>query len=326
MLEGNITMFDSLVKSAEIIQKIIPLDCCIMICNKDGLIVKFVGAESFDMNVRAGSGVAKGGSLGECIATAKIVHKAIPKEAYSVPIKAIAVPIFDNNNVLIGGIATGISLANQEALLDSAQIIAATSEEMTATTQELAATATHLSSGLDDIQSIGNSVINEVKKTDDILRFVSDVAENSNLLGLNAAIEAARAGEAGKGFAVVANQVNVLADQSAEAAKESAALIERSVNAVEKGMIVAKETAAQLEEVAENSKTITSEVTNIADTLETQTAEIHQINEGIEQINDVVQTNSATSEECAAASEEMSSEADNLRTMIRRFKVAKTEK
>ena len=89
----------------------------------------------------------------------------------------------------------------------------------------------------------------------------------------------------------------------------------------EKGMIVAKETAAQLEEVAENSKTITSEVTNIADTLETQTAEIHQINEGIEQINDVVQTNSATSEECAAASEEMSSEADNLRTMIRRFKL-----
>ena len=62
-------------------------------------------------------------------------------------------------------------------------------------------------------------------------------------LPLNASIEAARAGEAGKGFAVVANQVNVLADQSAEAAKESAALIERSVNAVEKGMIVAKETA-----------------------------------------------------------------------------------
>ena len=220
MLEGNISRFDSLVKSAEIIQKIIPLDCCIMIRNKEGLIVKFVGAESFDMNVRAGSVVAKGGSLGECIATAKIVHKTIPKEAYNVPIKAIAVPIFDNNNVLIGGIATGISLANQEALLDSAQIIAATSEEMTATTQELAATATHLSSGLDDIQSIGNSVINEVKKTDDILRFVSDVAANSNLLGLNAAIEAARAGEHGRGFAVVAEEIRKMAVNSAEAVND----------------------------------------------------------------------------------------------------------
>ena len=163
------------------------------------------------------------------------------------------------------------------------------------------------------------------KEIDKIITTINEIASQTNLLALNASIEAARAGEAGKGFAVVANQVNVLADQSAQAAKESATLIETSVKAVEKGMVIAGQTAAQLEEVAENSKLITTEVTNIAETLETQTTEIKQINEGIEQINDVVQTNSATSEECAAASQEMSSEAESLQGMIQKFKIPETE-
>ena len=171
-----------------------------------------------------------------------------------------------------------------------------------------------------------NEISDASKEIDKIIATINEIASQTNLLALNASIEAARAGEAGRGFAVVANQVNVLADQSAQAAKESSALIESSVRAVEKGMVIAGQTATQLEAVADNSKTITEEVTNIAETLETQTSEIQQINEGIEQINDVVQTNSATAEECAASSEEMSSEAENLREMIRKFKIAEFKK
>ena len=171
-----------------------------------------------------------------------------------------------------------------------------------------------------------NEISDASKEIDKIIATINEIASQTNLLALNASIEAARAGEAGRGFAVVANQVNVLADQSAQAAKESSALIESSVRAVEKGMVIAGQTATQLEAVADSSKMITEEVTNIAETLETQTSEIQQINKGIEQINDVVQTNSATAEECAASSEEMSSEAENLREMIRKFKIAEFKK
>ena len=197
-----------------------------------------------------------------------------------------------------------------------------TTKEISKRVEKLGDNILESNSKMHEMVNSMNEISKASKEIDKIITTINEIASQTNLLALNASIEAARAGEAGKGFAVVANQVNILADQSAQAARESSALIATSVEAVENGMVVAEDTAKQLEEVAGESKIITDEVMRIADTLETQTEEILQINEGIEQINDVVQSNSATSEECAAASQEMSSEAENLNEMIQKFKVA----
>ncbi len=265
----DISEYDALIKAADTIRKIFPLDCCVMVCNSEGIIVKFVPAETFDMNVREGTGVAKGGSLGDCISTGKPIQKTIPKEAYGVPIKAIALPIYEDGK-LVGGIATGISLANQQSLMDVAETIAATSEQMTATTEELAATANHLSEGLTEIENIGRNVATEVGKTDEILRFVSDVAANSNLLGLNAAIEAARAGEHGRGFAVVAEEIRKMAVNSADAVKDIKAILNKikaegeSLQAtVQKNAVMAEKQAAATQEIAAAMQSLASSATEV---------------------------------------------------------------
>ena len=171
------------------------------------------------------------------------------------------------------------------------------------------------------VQSMGeiNNASQEIRK---IIDTINDIASQTNLLALNASIEAARAGEAGKGFAVVADQVSVLASQSANAAHESTLLIESSMQAVEKGIVIADETAKQLETVVADSRIIAEDVNKAAMALEAQKEAFRQINEGVDHINDVVQTNSATSEECAAASQEMNSQATMLKEVIEKFKIA----
>lgn len=158
-------------------------------------------------------------------------------------------------------------------------------------------------------------------KINEIIATIENIAFQTNILALNAAVEAARAGSAGKGFAVVADEVRSLAAQSDEAAKETKDLIEESVKATERGSGIVGEVSGTLQRTLNLVTKSNSAIGSIADAINAESEAIKQVTDGIAQIAEVVQTNSASSQESAAVSEELFEEVRRLREETGRFKL-----
>lgn len=236
----------------------------------------------------------------------------------------------DSEMVSSGSQALSQGATEQAAAIEQlAATIAGISNQVKSTAENATEARMQSSKAGDEVEECNNQmrdmmqameeITNKSNEIGKIIKTIEDISFQTNILALNAAVEASRAGVAGKGFAVVADEVRNLASKSAEASKDTAELIESSIKAVSHGTNIADLTAQSLTKVVDEVRVVSKKVEMIADAAETQADAVEQVTQGVDQISSVVQTNSDTAVESAAASQELSSQAEMLKDLVAKF-------
>jgi len=218
-------ILDSFVAIAPYINQLTNTDFAVSVCDLEKCLIYIPGKKQ-DHKLKSGSPHVKNSMAYECIQTGKKIVKRVGSEVFGFPYIAISIPIFDDENKVIGSVTFTEAVDKQDLLLALADNLHATMQQMLSITHAISENSLKLKGVGEELNIVSSESKSRVDDTNSILGFIRTVSKKANMLGLNASIEASRLGKEGREFMVVAEEIRNLANATDEYVLKADRIIE----------------------------------------------------------------------------------------------------
>ncbi len=254
-MEDSGTILDTVVAAAKYFVEALGKNVTLAVADREKYLFYFEGVVKLGLGV--GEKFREGSASDRVIRTGQRSVVLIPEEKYGVPFLAMASPIKNEHGEVVGCIAISIPTIKQEELKKMAAELESYCGGLSSSAAEMAASAQQIANNNAKLAQNAQSVREDIQNLDSVLSLIQEVAEQTHLLGINAAIEAARAGEQGRGFSVVANEIRKMAAKTRSSVKDSAGMLENIkenildiTRMIEEMVASSQEQAAESEEIS----------------------------------------------------------------------------
>lgn len=264
-------VLQSFIQVAPYLQYLVNDDITIGIYDREKLLLN-IPAKTFSLNVNPGDPLIDGDIITNAIRENKNQAMIVPAEILGINLVSRAIPVHDEQGNVIGGIGVGLNVENANKLSEIAGSLSSVIDDVTNTVQEMAESVNDLAVNISSVSEKASEVTHSVDLIENVSKVVRDTADQSNLLGLNAAIESARAGEHGKGFGVVADEIRKMATNSKNSVQEIHGItnqikevIENLEKDIQKVNLESNNQSASIEEITATMEEINGTIHSLAE-------------------------------------------------------------